>query len=322
MPQPPAKTKSAPRTSPLDGKTVSLVLGSGAARGLAHIGVIRQLLAAGLEIKSIAGSSMGALIGGIHAAGAMEDYADWVSQLDRSDVLSMADWTLSGGLIRGRKIINKLEALTGDVQIESLPVEFTAVAVDLDSGRERWLDRGRLFDAIRASIAIPGIFTPHTYRGRTLVDGGLLNPVPVAPTLRCVTDLTIVVDVNGPSQYPSPLESLGDSKDHGKSDSEPSMMDRIRDWVDSFSSKEGAQANDNVAQPGLLATMSRSLDIMQAAITRHHLALFTPDLVISVPKNICMVHEFYRAAAIIELGERLTHQALAEFHPRTNGWRD
>lgn len=322
MSQSPAKPESAPRTSSLDGKTVSLVLGSGAARGLAHIGVIRELLAAGLEIKAIAGSSMGALIGGIYAAGAMEDYADWVSQLDRSDVLSMADWTLSGGLIRGRKIINKLEALTGEVQIESLPLAFTAVAVDLDSGREHWLDRGRLFDAIRASIAIPGIFTPHSYRGRTLVDGGLLNPVPVAPTLRCATDLTIVVDVNGPSQYPSPLESEGDHKAQDKADSEPSMMDRIRDWVDSFGSKEGTQSNDSVAQPGLLATMSRSLDIMQAAITRHHLALFTPDLVISVPKNTCMPHEFYKATAVIGLGERLTHQALAEFHPRTNGWRD
>jgi NTE family protein len=305
---------------PLKGKTVSLVLGSGAARGLAHIGVIRQLLAAGLEIKAIAGSSMGALIGGIHAAGAMEDYAEWVSKLDRTDVLSMADWTLSGGLIRGRKIINKLEALTGDVQIESLPVAFTAVVVDLDLGRELWLDRGRLFDAIRASIAIPGIFTPHNYRGRTLVDGGLLNPVPVAPTLRCVTDFTIVVDVNGPSQYPSPLATNRHNND--ATDDEPSMMDRIREWMDSFGNKEDAPSNGSIAQPGLLATMSRSLDIMQAALTRHHLALFTPDLVIAVPKNICMVHEFYRAKEIIALGEQLTQQALSEFTPSNEVWRD
>jgi NTE family protein len=301
----------------LKGKTVSLVLGSGAARGLAHIGVIRQLLAAGVEIKAIAGSSMGALIGGIHAAGAMEDYAEWVSKLDRSDVLSMADWTLSGGLIRGRKIINKLEALTGDVHIESLPVEFTAVVVDLDLGRELWLDRGRLFDAIRASIAIPGIFTPHNYRGRTLVDGGLLNPVPVAPTLRCVTDFTIVVDVNGPSQYPSPLGPNGHEVEN-----EPSMMDRIREWMDSFGNKDGTSSNGSIAQPGLLATMSRSLDIMQAAITRHHLALFTPDLVIAVPKNICMVHEFYRAKDIIALGEQLTEKALNDFRPKNEVWRD
>lgn len=151
----------------------------------------------------------------------------------------------------------------------------------------------------------------------------------MAPTLRCVTDLTIVVDVNGPSQYPSPLLAAKGSADD-MADKEPSMMDKVREWMDSLRTqndqkdhqKDHHKDNQKLSQPGLLATMSRSLDIMQAAITRHHLALFTPDLVIAVPKNICMPHEFYRAADIIALGERLTQQALAEFHPRTNGWRD
>jgi NTE family protein len=285
-----------------DGRTVSLVLGSGGARGLAHIGVIRALESAGFEIRTIAGSSMGALVGGIHAAGRLDAYEDWVCGLDQSDVFGLVDWTLSGGgLIRGRKLIRELAELIGEYDIEKLPIDFTAVAVDLDAGREVWLDRGPLFDAIRASIAIPGVFTPHEVRGRTLVDGGILDPVPIAPTLRSVNDLVVVVDVNGPSRQPPPLADESEEQSNR-------VLEKFRELVNGWRDDQPEAAT----RPGLMATMMRALDIMEAAIARHHLAIFRSDIMISVPKNTCAVHEFHRAKDIIALGKRMAREALSE----------
>jgi len=297
---------------PLKGKTISLVLGSGGARGLAHIGVIRELVRAGARIEAIAGSSMGALVGGIYAAGKLDAYEEWVCALEQSTVLSLVDWTFSGGgLIKGRRIINKLSELVGETNIEDLEIDYTAVAVDLDQGREVWLDRGPLFDAIRASIAIPGIFTPHRYRDRVLIDGGILNPIPVAPTLRQMSDLTVVIDVNGPSRPDIEADSeKQDSKDNAsESDNGNGLMDRLREFVDGIGPDRSPKANE----PGLFAVMLRSLDIMEASITRQHLAIFQPDLVVQVPKNSASIHEFHRAREIVELGSKLARKAL--HHP-------
>ncbi|MBK1672949.1 serine protease [Ectothiorhodospira shaposhnikovii] len=289
-----------------DHRTVSLVLGSGGARGLAHIGVIQELEARGYEIKAIAGSSMGALVGGIHALGELNTYADWVTGLDQTDVLALVDWSLSGGgIIRGDKLIRKLKELVGCSDIEHLPISYTAVAVDIERGKEVWISDGPLFDAIRASIAIPAVFTPHRYRGRTLVDGGLLNPVPVAPTLRTLTDLTIVVDVNGPAPEDDATEPGGEGRDP-EDEAQSGLLQRMRGYVESFGGDSGAK-EDGLA---LTEVLMRSLETMQAAITRQHLAVFRPDVVISVPKNVCMIHEFHRARPVIDLGRRLARERL------------
>ena len=185
--------------------TVSLVLGSGGARGLAHIGVIRWLLDNGYQIRSISGSSMGALVGGIYAAGQLDVYARWVSALERLHVLRLLDPTLGrSGLFKGERIISVLRELIGDHDISELPVRFTAVATDLDSGQEVWLREGDLFNAIRASIATPLVFTPFRHGGRTLLDGAVVNPVPVAPTLTDETELTVAVDLSGPAENRPP----------------------------------------------------------------------------------------------------------------------
>jgi len=293
----------------LDGCSVALVLGSGGARGLAHIGVIHALEAAGAKIEAIAGSSMGALVGGMYAAGQLNNYQTWVETLQRSDVLSMVDWTLSGGLIRGKKITQKLAELAGEVNIEDLEIDFTAVAVDIDQGREVWLDHGSLYEAIRASIAIPGLFTPHHYRGRTLVDGGLLNPVPISPTLRSICDLTVVVNVNGAADTTEATQALSTE---ATQDDDLGLMDRVRELMENFS-KDKPRADKTT--PGLIAVLIRSLDTMEAAITRHNMAMFNPDLVINVPKTVCQAHEFYRAEEVRRLGEKFAHDALKTFRP-------
>lgn len=306
-------------------KSISLVLGSGGARGLAHIGAIEALREAGFRIESIAGSSMGALVGGMYAAGKLDTYTDWVCTLEQSDVFRLVDWTLSGGgLIRGDRIINRLRQIVGEVQIENLELDYTAVAVDIEQGRELWLDRGPLFDAIRSSIAIPGLFTPHRYRGRLLVDGGILNPIPVAPTLRCLTDLTVVVNVNG-RQSKSHADrnvrarSEASANAHSKSDADSDdkgMLERLRRFFNGLIDRDQDSEDD---APGLVAMLIKSVETMESVITRQHLAVFQPDIVIDIPRDAAMVHEFHRARELIELGRTRTIEAVNQARNQPDG---
>jgi len=308
-----------------DTKSISLVLGSGGARGLAHIGAIEALREAGFRIESIAGSSMGALVGGMYAAGKLDTYTDWVCTLEQSDVFRLVDWTLSGGgLIRGDRIINRLRQIVGEVQIENLELDYTAVAVDIEQGRELWLDHGPLFDAIRSSIAIPGLFTPHRYRGRLLVDGGILNPIPVAPTLRCLTDLTVVVNVNG-RQSKSHADrnvrarSEASANAHSKSDADSDdkgMLERLRRFFNGLIDRDQDSEDD---APGLVAMLIKSVETMESVITRQHLAVFQPDIVIDIPRDAAMVHEFHRARELIELGRTRTIEAVNQARNQPDG---
>lgn len=281
--------------------SLSLVLGAGGARGLAHIGVIEELLARGYRIVSIAGSSMGALVGGIYAAGKLEEYRDWVIKLQRLDVLRLLDFTWrGGGMIRGERVIGVLRELVGEHQIESLPVSYTAVAVDIDAEREVWLSRGSLFSAIRASIAIPGIFTPVELHGRRLVDGGLLNPVPVAPTLRDLSDLTVVVNVNavnGPLRRPCVPLVAEEGVDGADDRSALAWWSRIR-------------RRRRLRRQSMMELLARSLDLMMQSITRHRLAGHHPHVLIEVSRDAASFYEFWRASELIELGRRRTREAL------------
>lgn len=281
--------------------SLSLVLGAGGARGLAHIGVIEELLARGYRIVSIAGSSMGALVGGIYAAGKLEEYREWVIKLQRLDVLRLLDFTWrGGGMIRGERVISVLRELVGEHQIESLPVSYTAVAVDIDAEREVWLSRGSLFSAIRASIAIPGIFTPLELHGRRLVDGGLLNPVPVAPTLRDLSDLTVVVNVNavnGPLRRPRVPLAAEEGVDGADDRSALAWWSRIR-------------RRRRLRRQSMMELLARSLDLMMQSITRHRLAGHHPHVLIEVSRDAASFYEFWRASELIELGRRRTREAL------------
>ena len=292
-----------------ESRTMSLVLGSGGARGLAHIGAIKALEERGFRIESIAGSSMGALVGGMHAAGRLDDYAEWVSKLAQSDVFKLVDWTFSGGgLIRGDRIIKRLKDMVGDARIEDLPIDFTAVAVDIEQGREIWLSRGSLFDAIRGSIAIPGLFTPHRYQGRLLVDGGILNPVPVAPTMRSLCDLTVVVNVNGPISASRSRAAAKRAGGESEETDDSTLTERVRRFFNDLIERDGSAVEES--EPGLAAMLMKSLETMQEVIPRQHLAVFRPSLVVEVPKDACMIHEFHRADELIDLGYRRTINAL------------
>ena len=319
--------------------TVSLVLGSGGARGYAHIGAIEELCAQGYDIRSVAGSSMGALVGGIYATGKLDDYRDWAVGLQRLDVLRLLDWTWRGGLIKGDRIITRLKELIGRSNIEDLSISYTAVAVDLMAQREVWFSRGPLFDAIRASIAIPAILRPHHYQGRLLVDGGLLNPVPITATLRDLTDCTIAVDLNGPAELLNGngvVAAPADAPPVAAAPASASADDAALELVPLRAGATPEQAlgywqkiagffgglrepNEHKpsveSDPGILELFARSLDVVQETITRFKLAAQPPDLVVPIPRNACAFYEFHRAAELIELGRQRMRKALRTFQP-------
>lgn len=179
-------------------KTVALTLGSGGARGYAHIGAVEVLCERGYDIVAISGCSMGALIGGVYAAGKMKDYKDWVTGLGQFDLLKLLDVTFNSvGAIRGEKIFSVVREMIGDIQIEDLPIAYTAVATDLLGHKEIWFQEGPLDQAIRASVAIPSVVTPLVLNGRILVDGALLNPLPIIPTISSHADLVVAVNLSG-----------------------------------------------------------------------------------------------------------------------------
>jgi NTE family protein len=306
------------------------VLGSGGARGLAHLGVIQRIEEQGYRIESISGASVGALVGGIYAAGELPAYRDWVCALSGADVLRFLDFAFAGGgLLKGDRLMDTLKEMVGEHAIEDLPIAYTAVATDIDRQREVWISEGPLFDAIRASIAVPTVFTPHRYLGLTLVDGGLLDPVPIAPTFRDRTDLTIAVSLNGvsrlPPTRPEPPRPRGRRPvaERPKDD----LVSRIRQFLDGIGAGlgqaglpigalPGTQADAEPgartapADLGLFELVTRSFETMQNAIAAERLAAYAPDVVIQVPREACGAHEFHRAREMIELGYRLAAESL------------
>lgn len=286
------------------GKTVSLVLGGGGARGLAHIGVIEWLTENGFEIRSIAGSSMGALVGGIFAAGKLDAYKHWVTALDKGDVLRLLDPNLGfSGLFKGARIIDTLRELLGDRDIEDLPISFTAVATDVEEQKEVWLSRGPLFDAIRASIAVPLVFTPHRVNGRRLLDGSLVNPLPIAPTLRDPTELTIAVNLSGPPENATPAPAAPATV------ANDSYRARIQAFIDDL--QERFLPEEGEPDWSYFDIITLSMETMQNTITRLKLAAYTPDVIITIPRDAARLFEFYRARELIALGREKAAKMLA-----------
>ena len=279
-------------------KTVSLVLGSGGARGMAHIGIIRWLEEHDYKIESISGCSMGALIGGFYAAGKLDNYTEWLHELDILGMLKLLDFRGSGGLVSGESLMVKMQELVGDPNIEELPIKFTAVASDVKEEKEIWMNRGSLLNAIRASISLPLFFTPHPYNGRLLIDGGVLNPVPIAPTFHDNTDLTIAVNLGGKVDLNITL-------------AEPKKEENVSSKIKEYFSQMALP--DAVAlETGVYQVADNSFDAMQGTIARMKLAAYPPDIEIEIPRNLCGTLEFNRAEEIIEYGYNLCEDLFKE----------
>ena len=284
-------------------KTVSLVLGSGGARGHAHIGVIKAIEERGLEIRNIAGTSMGSVIGGIYAAGELDTYIEW-AQRQKKDVVKLLDLSFSTvSIFKGERIFEVLKELIGDREIEDLDRGFTAVAAAIEEQREVWLNKGLLFQAIRASTAVPGVFSPVKVAGRMLVDGGIVNPIPIAPTLSDATDLTIAVNLNSIVETYMPESSAPASDDE--------EAEGYREKIQQFLGDIMGSDDNAGATPDATDLLIRSVDVMQGAIARLKLAAYTPDMVIEIPRDACSFFEFDRASELTELGYKQASKVLA-----------
>jgi len=276
--------------------TVSLVLGSGGARGLAHIGVIRWLEENNFEIKSISGCSIGSLIGGVYAAGKLDQLEEWMVALKKTDIASLLDFSWgSGGIFKGDKIINTLVGFLDDIQIENLSIPFTAVAADIVTEKEVWINTGSLFDAIRASVSLPLFFTPIKNGESILIDGGVLNPVPIAPTFNDDTDLTIAVNLGG-----SLLKKNTEIKNEPDENTTTSKFQYdIKSFIDSINTKE---LNPKTKNWSMYEVADKAFDTMQSTIARIKIASYPPDLEIEIARNACGTLEFDRSAEMIKLG--------------------
>lgn len=332
-------------------KRVALALGSGGARGYAHIGVINELRDRGYEVVGIAGSSMGALVGGVYAAGSLDEFTEWAQTLTQRTMLRLLDPSISAaGVLRAGKILDAVRDMLGDAAIENLPIPFTAVATDLIAGKSVWLQRGPVDDAIRASIAIPGIVAPHVLDGRLLADGGILDPLPMAPIAAVNADLTIAVSLSGTdtdlrADEPTGLEMtptrerlnrlLRSTSALLETPTARSVLSRFGTGAEIASDTEISNANSTAISGansdadesdseisdsgefeapapklGSFAVMNRTIEIAQAALARHQLAAYPPDVLIEVPRTACRSLDFHRAAELIELGRELAAKAL------------
>lgn len=314
------------------GKRVALVLGSGGARGYAHIGAIQVLAERGYEVVGVAGTSMGAVIGGLLAADRLDAYTDWVTGLSQRDVLRLLDPALPGaGAFRLERVLARMSEILGGALIEDLPIPYTAVATDIGARREVWFQRGPLDVAIRASVAIPGVITPIMVNGRLLVDGAVLNPVPVEPVMGLDADFTLAVTLTG---HRDRAFGATPAKETAAERPPNEWLDRFlksaagvweNDFVASILSRFGGRDQDELeAEPahppfepappgvGIGDVTAMALDTMGALITRYRLAALPPDVVVTVPGDAAKTMDFHRATELIALGMSLTEAALDE----------
>ncbi|MCQ4279699.1 patatin-like phospholipase family protein [Pseudomonas stutzeri] len=322
------------------GNKVALVLGSGGARGYAHIGVIEELETRGYEITCVAGCSMGAVVGGIYAAGKLGEYREWIESLDYFDMLRLVDPSFSLGAIRGEKIFGRIREMLGSVNIEDLPIPFTAVAADLTNQQEIWFQEGNLELAMRASAAIPSLFTPVMQGNRMLVDGGILNPLPIVPVVSSHSDIIIAVNLNANNhrQYPLPeiirpgrfdamVSSISSHlpfwrskglEEHiaelaavgGPGEAQPPAAPSGQSAP---KSAEGSMVIDVGGPASLLELINQSFEVMQSSLTQYKIAGYPPNVLVNIPKRACRFYEFYKAPELIKLGQIVASDALDKY---------
>lgn len=330
---------------------VALALGSGGARGYAHIGVIQALRERGYDIVGIAGSSMGAVVGGVHAAGRLDEFAHWAKSLTQRTILRLLDPSISAaGILRAEKDSRRGARHRRPGRHRAAADPYTAVATDLLAGKSVWFQRGPLDAAIRASIAIPGVIAPHEVDGRLLADGGILDPLPMAPIAGVNADLTIAVSLNGSEAGPardaepnvtaewlnrmvrstsalfdvSAARSLLDRPTAravlsrfgaaaAESDSWSQAPEIEQRPAGPPADREEAADTPGLPKMGSFEVMNRTIDIAQSALARHTLAGYPADLLIEVPRSTCRSLEFHRAVEVIAVGRALATQALEAF---------
>ena len=281
----------------MDTKDVALALSSGGARGLAHIGAIEELESTGYHITSIAGCSMGALIGGVYAAGKLEEFREWMKTIDRKKMLELTDFSFSiNHLVKGNRIIEAIMDFVPDIAIEELPIPYCAVATDLKAGREVVIDKGSLFEAIRASISLPSFYEPVQRDDMILIDGGVINPIPLNRVKRNAGDILVGVDVSG-HDYKSQWDEMHRLSEWQKNDN--SLKAKILDKL----------IPDNI-EFNYYTVLSRTSSLMIRQNSILMTKLMNPEMLIDIQMNRFGTFDFDKSEELVAIGRQKTAQAI------------
>jgi NTE family protein len=292
-------------------KPVSLVLSGGGARGLAHIGVIEELEKQGFDITSISATSMGAVVGGIYAVGELPEFKEWMYTLDRMDVFKLIDFTFSSqGLIKGDRVFKKMKEFIPDTKIENLKINYAATATDILNNKEIVFTKGSLYEAIRASIAIPTVITPVKKDDTILVDGGVMNSIPINHVKRTTDDILIVVYVN--ADIPVSKPNISEKEQNRK---ESIYLKKIRKFQDQL---HLVHAKSKTEKLGYFDLINRSISLLTNHISKLSLEKYPPDILIEVSHNACGLFDFYKAEELVEIGRYAAVKSLSEYENKIN----
>lgn len=287
----------------MEKQKVSLVLSGGGARGIAHIGVIEELELQGYTITSIAGTSMGALVGGVYAVGKLPELKKWLYTLDKLKVFNLIDLTISGqGFIKGDKVFKKMREFIQDQNIEDLAIPYAVVAVDILENKEVIFTKGSIYDAIRASVAIPTVITPVKKGKKLLIDGGVLNNMPINHVTRTPGDLLIAVDVNADIKVVQPQVSEEEKK---------SMVDKYHKMIVNFYKQlQGDSREEKEKSLGYFDLINKVIGLMTHRIAMQNMEKNPPDILIRTSRHACTTFDFYMADQLVEMGRAAARDAL------------
>lgn len=301
-------------------KNVALVLGSGGARGLAHIGAIEALQERGYTVTSVSGCSMGSIIAGMFCAGKLTEAKEWFLSVDRQRILQLTDFSITGNsLVKGSKIIKALQEIVPECKIESLPIPLTLVASDLLTTDEVIFREGSLFEAIRASISIPLFFQPVQWQGRLLVDGGILNPLPLRQIQRTEGDILVAMDISGKDglhieQKSSDLVKIANALQEKRLPYMPKSIQQLRDNISGkLTAIDRARRLNLQGTVNYVTMLDRMSDMQIQRNTQLALQLTPPDVLASMPQYAFGTFDFDKAEAIIAEGHRLMSEALDKY---------
>ncbi|HCX20552.1 MAG: patatin [Flammeovirgaceae bacterium] len=292
-------------------KQVSLVLSGGGARGIAHIGVLEELERRGYKIHSVVGTSMGALVGGVYALGKLDEFKKWLFKLDKRKVFSLVDFTFSKqGLVRGDKVLEAMKQFIPDTNIEDLPIGYGAVAVDILKGEERLLDKGSVYEAIRASIAIPTVFTPKKSETTLLVDGGVLNNIPVNHASRIPDDLLVAINVNAdvPPEISNDQNKIARANNNKYLENIAQFYEQLKRLVGTREQKEQPETL------GYFDLINKTITLMMTRIADNSLERYKPDILIKVSSESASIFDFYKAEKLVEEGREVAKKALDQIN--------
>jgi NTE family protein len=286
---------------------VSLVLSGGGARGIAHIGVIEELEKQGYEVVSIAGTSMGALVGGVYTLGKMEAFKTWMCSLDKLKVFNLVDFTFSSqGLVKGDKVLGKMKEFIKDSRIEDLQIAYTAVAADIINKKEVVFTEGSIYEAIRASIAIPTVLTPIKTENGLLVDGGVVNNIPVSHSKRVPGDILIVVHVNANIPVYRPVISKEEIEIK-----QSIYLKKIKGFYNQLHKINPLHRDEKF---GYFDLISKTINLMTFHNSQMSLEQHAPDILIEVSRDSCGTYDFFKAEELVEIGRHAAQLSIKEYN--------